>query len=117
MKAVKRLNRIKGSRIKRVRARISGTNERPRLTVFRSNKGVIAQLIDDSKGTTLAYVSSVREKMTGAKTAQALSVGQKIAEAAKKLGISSAVFDRRSYRFHGRVKAVAEGARQAGLTI
>ena len=109
-----RRNRIK-LRIKRV---ISGTTETPRLTVFRSNKQMYAQIVDDLKGKTLAYASSrckdyAAEKC--AKTNQAQEVGKLIAKKAIEVGITSVVFDRNGYLYHGRVKALAEAAREAGL--
>lgn len=104
----------------RVRAHIFGTSKRPRLNVFRSLNGVYAQLIDDVDGHTLVSASSVdkdlREKMKGMKKAeQAKLVGQTVAERAKSKGITSVVFDRGGYRYIGRVKALADGAREGGL--
>ena len=96
-----------------IRKKISGTSERPRLAVFRSNKYIYAQLIDDIDGNTLAQASS--NKLEGTKTEQANLVGKLIAENAKKVGISSVVFDRGGFLYHGRVKALAESARAAGL--
>jgi large subunit ribosomal protein L18 len=99
-----------------VRAKVRGTAERPRLAVFRSNKGVQAQLIDDVAGHTLAAVnwteSDLREL---ARMEQATRAGALLAERAKSAGIEAVVFDRGGYRYHGRVKALAEGAREAGL--
>ena len=106
------------SRIKRrVRGKIQGTSERPRLSVFRSNKQIYAQLIDDLAGVTLASATSRGddEACQGNKIAQAAVVGKKIAEAAKGAGISEVVFDRNGYLYHGRVKQLAEAAREAGL--
>jgi len=102
-------------RAHRVGIRIEGTAERPRLAVFRSNRSVSIQLIDDTKGHTLASVSSRDVKEKGSKSEIASAVGVLIAKKAAELKISSAVFDRRSYRYHGRVKALAEGARKGGL--
>ncbi len=100
----------------RVRKKISGTPERPRLSVFRSNKSIYCQIIDDSKGHTLAAASSTENgKTSGNKTEQAKAVGQLIAEKAKSAGIETVVFDRGGYLYHGRVKALAEGAREGGL--
>lgn len=99
-----------------IRKRISGTAERPRLAVFRSNKQIYAQLIDDVAGHTLISASS--RKMTdakGTKTELAKEVGMALAAQAKEKNISSVVFDRGGYLYHGRVKAVAEGAREGGL--
>jgi large subunit ribosomal protein L18 len=103
-------------RHRRVRAKVSGTSERPRLAVFRSNRGIFAQLIDDSSARTLASASwtSISDK-TASKTEQAREVGTALAAAAKKAGIESCVFDRAGYLYHGRVKALAEGAREGGL--
>jgi large subunit ribosomal protein L18 len=104
-------------RHRRVRGKVSGTPERPRLVVFRSNKGVSAQLVDDLSGKTLAGASWVglKKSFKGNKTEQAAEVGKLLAEAAKKAGIEAAVFDRAGYLYHGRVKALAEGAREGGL--
>ena len=113
------MNRAKAKQIKtkfrkaRTRAKIFGTKERPRLSVFRSNKYTYAQLIDDTASKTL-FSSSTQDKK-GAKAEQAKSVGLKLAESAKKGGVKEAVFDRGHYKYHGRVKAVAEGAREGGL--
>lgn len=104
-------------RAARVRARIVGTAERPRLSVFRSHRHISAQLIDDVAGRTLASASDL--KMTGeAKPLErAAKVGAELVAGAKKAGISSAIFDRGSYLYHGRVKALAEAAREAGLVF
>ena len=104
-------------RHKRVRKTISGTAERPRLAVFRSNRGIEAQLIDDLTGKTLAGASSLHLKKSfkGNKSAQAAEVGKTLAEAAKKAGIETVVFDRGGYLYHGRVKALAGAAREGGL--
>ena len=103
---------------KRIRGVISGTSARPRLSVYRSNKDIYAQLIDDSKGITLAAASS-REaginEVKDSKVAKATLVGKKIAELAKGAGIESVVFDRGGYLYHGRVKSLADGAREGGL--
>jgi large subunit ribosomal protein L18 len=101
----------------RVRAQISGTAERPRFSVFRSNKGLFLQLIDDLTGKTLISVSNKDVKTKGTKTDLSLELGKLIAEKAKTLKISSVVFDRSSYKYHGRVKAVADGAREGGLVF
>lgn len=97
----------------RVRKKVNGTTERPRLNVFRSNKAIYCQLIDDSKGHTLATASS--KDLNGTKTEQATAVGKAIAEKAKAAGIEAVVFDRGGYLYHGRVKALADGAREGGL--
>lgn len=103
-------------RIKRsIRSKISGTSEKPRLTVFRSNTGIYAQLIDDTQGKTLVSASSHELENKNVNVAASKSVGQKLAEKAVSNGISTVVFDRNGYLFHGRVKALAEGAREGGL--
>jgi len=103
-------------RHRRVRGRIAGTAERPRLAVFRSNRGIFAQLVDDESGKTLAGASWVTVKgLEGSKTDQARAVGKAVADAAKGAGIETVVFDRGGYLYHGRVKALAEGAREGGL--
>ncbi len=107
-------------RASRTRAKIRGTAERPRLTVFRSNVSLYVQLIDDSKHATLAAASTAQLDASAAKKSkveQGTLLGALIAERAKAAGVTNAIFDRGSYRFHGRVKAVAEAAREAGLTI
>ena len=96
-----------------IRKKVSGTSARPRLAVFRSNKEIYAQVIDDVAGTTLAAASSSDTK--GTKTEQAASVGKLIADNAKKAGVEAVVFDRGGFLYHGRVKALAESAREAGL--
>jgi large subunit ribosomal protein L18 len=105
-------------RHRRVRSKISGTAERPRLVVFRSNRGIFAQLVDDETGRTLASArwTGLAGK-PGSKTEQARQVGTELAASAKKAGIERAVFDRGGYLFHGRVKALAEGAREGGLQL
>ena len=105
-------------RRRRVRARIVGTAERPRLSVYRSNRGIFAQLVDDSAGRTIAAVNWTEpelRKLTA--SAQAKRAGELLAERAKGAGVESCVFDRGGYRFHGRVKALAEGAREGGLNF
>ncbi len=100
----------------RIRKKISGTAERPRLSVFRSNKEIYCQLIDDQRGHTLAAASSRDlNGFQGTKTEKARQVGKLIAERAKACGIAAIVFDRGGYLYHGRVKALAEGAREGGL--
>ena len=110
-----RSQRIK--RHKRVRAKIAGTPERPRLNVFRSETNIYAQIIDDTKGITLVSASSLEKgfECEGTKTDAAKKVGEAIAERAKAKGIDTVVFDRGGYLYHGRVKALAEGAREGGL--
>ena len=103
-------------RHKRVRKHISGTAERPRLVVFRSNRGIAAQLVDDTAGRTLAAASSLDVRSgKGTKSDQASEVGKLLATNAKKADVKSAVFDRGGYLYHGRVKALAEAAREGGL--
>ena len=103
-------------RHRRVRGKVAGTAERPRLVVFRSNRGIFAQLVDDLSGKTLGGASWVTVKgVEGSKTDQARAVGKAIAEAAKSAGVEAVVFDRGGYLYHGRVKALAEGAREGGL--
>jgi large subunit ribosomal protein L18 len=104
-------------RHRRVRGKVAGTAERPRLAVFRSNRGVFAQLVDDGTGKTLASAgwTTLPKSFDGDKQAQAREVGKTLAAAAKAAGIEDVVFDRGGYLFHGRVKALAEGAREGGL--
>jgi large subunit ribosomal protein L18 len=103
-------------RRRRVRARIAGRAERPRLSVYRSNRGIFAQLIDDDAGRTLAAVNWIEPELRKLAAAeQARRAGELLAERAKAAGVESCVFDRGGYRFHGRVKALAEGARAGGL--
>ena len=103
-------------RRRRVRARVVGTAERPRLSVYRSNKGLFAQLIDDAAGHTLAAVNWIEPDLKNlTASAQAQKAGELLAERAKAAGIETCVFDRGGYQYHGRVKALAEGAREGGL--
>lgn len=108
-------------RRRRVRAKVSGTAARPRISVFRSNRGVSVQLIDDVAGRTLAAVnwteSELRESRELKPTDQARRIGALLAERAQAIGVQSAVFDRGGYRYHGRVRALAEGAREGGLAF
>lgn len=100
----------------RVRKKVNGTSERPRLSVYRSNKAIYCQVIDDLKGHTLAAANSNDGAVSGAsKTEKATAVGKLIAERAQAAGIKSVVFDRGGYLYHGRVKALADGAREGGL--
>jgi large subunit ribosomal protein L18 len=102
----------------RVRAKVSGTPERPRISVFRSNRGIHAQLIDDLSGRTLAAVSWTEGDLRGLKPMeQAGKAGGLLAERAKAAGVDSALFDRGGYRYHGKVKAFAEGVREGGLKV
>ena len=110
----KREHRIR--RRRRVRARVIGSSERPRLSVYRSNRGVFAQLVDDRAGHTLAAVNWTEpelRKLTAAD--QAKKAGELLAERAKAAGVETCVFDRGGYKYHGRVRALAEGAREGGL--
>ena len=109
-KELRRL-RIKTS----VRGKISGTKQRPRLTVFRSNKQIYAQLNDDVEGRTLASASSLALEAAGAKKEIAAKVGELIAQRAKEAGVESVVFDRNGYLYHGRIKELADAARNGGL--
>ena len=107
-------------RAKRVRRRVIGTASKPRLSVFRSNRHVMAQLIDDEAGVTLVAVHDFKMKAPkieglSGKVARAKAVGQAVAAAAKKKGIESVVFDRAGFKYHGRIAALAEGAREGGL--
>jgi large subunit ribosomal protein L18 len=105
-------------RRRRVRAKVTGSAERPRISVFRSNRGIFAQLIDDEAGRTLASVSWTEAELHDLKPMeQAGRAGRLLAERAKAAGIDRAVFDRGGYQYHGRVKALAEGAREGGLTV
>jgi len=108
-------------RARRTKATLTGTAERPRLVVRRTNRYFYAQLVDDMKGHTVTSASSfMLEKSTGKKApkvANAFAVGELLGKKAKEAGIKSAIFDRRSYKFHGRVKSFADGAKKSGLTI
>ena len=106
-------------RHRRVRGKVRGTAERPRLVVFRSNRGVEAQLVDDLTGRTVASASwlALKKSFKGDKTEQAAEVGKLLAANAKQAGIEACVFDRAGYLYHGRVKALADGAREGGLSF
>ncbi len=109
---------VRLKRRRRVRAKVVGSAERPRIAVFRSNRGVSAQLIDDSSGRTLAAVSWIESDLRALpKMDQARRAGELLAERAKAAGLDAAVFDRAGYQYHGRVKALAEGAREGGLAF
>ena len=112
-------NKIKNERQDRrhgrVRAKVSGSAIRPRLSVFRSNRGMFLQLINDETGQTLVSAKTQEIKTALAKTEKSLELGKLLAEKAKAKNISSVVFDRGCYKYHGRVKAVADGAREGGL--
>lgn len=114
----KNWKKIRRNRIRqRIRKKIQGTSERPRLSVYRSNKHVYAQLIDDLNGHTLASASSFTASLSGSPIEKSKEVGKELASKAKDAGIDSVVFDRNGYRYHGRVKALAEGAREGGLNL
>ncbi len=105
-------------RRRRVRAKVRGSAERPRISVFRSNRGIAAQLIDDDTGRTLAAVVWTEPELRELQSSeQAKRAGVLLAERAKAAGVSSAVFDRGGYQYHGRVQALAEGAREGGLVF
>ena len=115
--AVRTKPQARARRHKRVRGKVYGTAERPRLVVFRSNAGIEAQLVDDGEGKTLAAASSLHLKKSfkGNKTQQAAEVGKLLAKNAKQAGVDACVFDRAGYLYHGRVKSLADGAREGGL--
>ena len=103
-------------RRRRVRAKVRGTAERPRISVFRSNRGIFAQLVDDSAGRTIAAVNWTEPELRDLQaTEQAKKAGELIAARAKEAGVETCVFDRGGYQYHGRVRALAEGAREGGL--
>ncbi|MDQ6749325.1 MAG: 50S ribosomal protein L18 [Actinomycetota bacterium] len=105
-------------RRRRVRAKVRGTAQRPRVSVFRSNRGISAQLVDDDRGHTLAAAVWTEEDLRSLpRMEQADAVGRRLAERAREAGVERAVFDRGGYRYHGRVKALADAARDAGLTV
>ncbi|MBF0713138.1 50S ribosomal protein L18 [Gemella sp. GH3] len=111
-------NKVRKKRHARVRVKVEGTSEVPRLNVFRSNKYIYAQIIDDSKSITLAEASSLKlSEVSKSSVAAASEVGKLIAEAAKEKGITKVVFDRGGYLYHGRVQALAEAARENGLVF
>ncbi len=113
----KNIKAIKRSRVKRgIRKKVFGTQERPRLSVFRSGQHIYAQLIDDSKGATLVSASSLDKDLSGGtKTETSGKVGKQLAQRAKDAGVETVVFDRNGFRYHGRVKALADSAREGGL--
>ena len=116
MSATSRNQATRAQRTVRVRSKVRGTAERPRLSVFRSNRAIWAQIIDDSKGRTLASAASVNVTEKGlSKKDEATKVGKLLAEKAKAAGVAKVVFDRGPYLYHGRVKALADGAREGGL--
>jgi large subunit ribosomal protein L18 len=112
------IREARARRKRRIRGRIEGTAERPRVSVFRSNKAIYAQLVDDAEARTLAAVRSGEVESKGLKKAEvAKKVGELLAQRAKDKGIERVVFDRSGYLYHGRVKALAEGAREGGLVF
>jgi large subunit ribosomal protein L18 len=119
----KRTHKSAASRVRRhlrVRKKVSGSASRPRLVVYRSARHMSAQIVDDTKGHTLAQASTLDESIKGTagdKTAKARKVGELLASRAKKAGIAAVVFDRGGYRYHGRVAALADGAREGGLQL
>ncbi len=110
-----RHNRVRVQRAHRVHLRSKGSAERPRLSIFRSNKSIYVQLIDDTKGVTLAHASSKEVSAKTGKTEVAKQVGTLVAKRATEAGVRKVIFDRGAYRYHGRVKALAESARAGGL--
>ena len=116
--AIKTKQQARLRRHRRVRAKVTGSADRPRLAVYRSNRGIAAQVIDDAAGRTIAAASSQDKSLTKTKRAEApAAVGKLVAERAKAAGISSVVFDRGGFKFHGRVAGLAAGAREAGLEL
>jgi large subunit ribosomal protein L18 len=112
----KRARRVR--RRRRIRSKAVGTSERPRLSVFRSNRGIVAQLVDDDRGHTLASVRWFEPELRGMKSMdRAKRAGELLAQRAKEAGIEACVFDRGGYKYHGQVKALAEGAREGGLKV
>lgn len=111
-------NKLRLKRHKRVRRNLSGTAERPRLNVFRSNKNIYAQVIDDVEGVTLASASTLETDLSGdSKVEKAAAVGALVAKRASEKNVTEVVFDRGGYQYHGRVKALADAARENGLTF
>ena len=113
------LREARARRHRRIRVSLAGSSQRPRLNVFRSLQHIYAQVIDDTSGTTLAAASTnepgVRDSLSGTKTERARAVGRAIAERARARGVEAVVFDRGGYLYHGRIKALADAAREAGL--
>jgi len=115
---VKTKSQARLRRRRRVRAKVAGTAERPRISVFRSNRGIQAQLVDDLAGHTLAAVSWTESDLRSLQPMErAAKAGEVLAERAKAAGVDTAVFDRGGYRYHGKVKAFADGVREGGLTV
>jgi large subunit ribosomal protein L18 len=118
MANTKHMHELRQRRHRRVRKYVEGTAERPRLAVFRSNKHIVAQVIDDGTGRTLASASTIEKDLKGGATGNkdaAAAVGKRVAERAVAAGVKQVVFDRGGFQYHGRVAAVADAARQAGL--
>jgi large subunit ribosomal protein L18 len=113
--STKTVQQARAKRHKRIRGRMAGTAERPRISVYRSNKAIYAQVVDDTAGATLVAARSSEVGSDGDKTAASRRVGMLLAERAKAKGIEAVVFDRSGYLYHGRVKALADGAREGGL--
>lgn len=111
----KRINRAR--RHARGRAKLVGTGERPRVTVFKSNVHVYAQAIDDVTGRTVAAVNDAQVKKTGAKTDRATATGKKLAELLKAKGVKAVIFDKAGFTYHGRIEAIAEALREGGITV
>jgi large subunit ribosomal protein L18 len=110
-------NVVRDKRHRRVRSKVSGTSERPRVSVFRSNVALYVQVVDDIMRHTLYSASTSQSKVEGTKVEQALKLGEKIAKDLKKMKVEAMVFDRGGYKYHGRVKAVADGLRSGGIKI
>ena len=111
------VSQARARRHRRVRGKVSGTADRPRLVVFRSNRGIEAQLVDDLSGRTVAAASwlALKKSFKGGKSEQAAEVGKLLATSAREAGVEACVFDRAGYLYHGRVKSLADGAREGGL--
>lgn len=116
MNRPKTKNQHRARRHIRIRSRVSGSNDKPRLVVFRSLRFTYAQLVDDANGKVIVAAHDMKAKK-GTKIERAAEVGKELAEKATKAGIKACVFDRNGYKYHGRVKAIAEGAREGGLTL
>ena len=115
MEALVKKRAVRQRRVHRVRARITGTSERPRLSVHFSNMHISAQVIDDTKAATIVYATTVGRKLSGTMTEKAAQIGQEIALKAKKAKVSKVVLDRGAHKYHGRVKSLADAARKEGL--
>lgn len=117
MSSTKTSQELRARRHARVRRKVAGTAERPRFAVFRSNKHIYVQIIDDSTGRTLVSASTIADSVSGSKSEASEAVGRLAAERALAAGITEVVFDRGGFRFHGRIAAIANAARQAGLKV